>query len=67
MSKPNRELQSNTSTNSEEETDNDWTIRFEQLEAAMTAETCLVTWLENNNDNLSLEKRINNYNEDIIR
>ncbi|CAF2348021.1 unnamed protein product [Rotaria sp. Silwood2] len=50
------------------ETENEWTISFEQFEAAMNAESCLVTWFENNNNNnLSLEKRIDNYHKDIQR
>ncbi|CAF0826405.1 unnamed protein product [Rotaria sp. Silwood1] len=50
------------------EIENEWTISFEQFEAAMNAETCLVTWFENNNgNNLSLETRINNYHQDTQR
>ncbi|CAF3400844.1 unnamed protein product [Rotaria sp. Silwood1] len=50
------------------EIENEWTITFEQFEAAMNAETCLVTWFENNNgNNLSLETRINNYHQDTQR
>jgi hypothetical protein len=51
-----------------DETDNDWIISFEQFEAALNAETCLVTWLESNNNNTkTLETRINNYHQDIQR
>ncbi|UJR27471.1 hypothetical protein I4U23_008757 [Adineta vaga] len=46
----------------------EWTVSFEQFEATMIAETCLVTWLENNNiSNLSLEQRIDNYHQDLLR
>ncbi|CAF1436530.1 unnamed protein product [Rotaria magnacalcarata] len=45
----------------------EWTISFEQFEAAMNAETCLVTWLENNADNsLPLETRVKNYHQDTL-
>jgi hypothetical protein len=67
MCKPYRHLELNNNTESTEEEDNEWTISFEQLEAATNAETCLVTWLENNKNHLSLDKRINNYNGDILR
>ncbi|CAM2713950.1 unnamed protein product [Rotaria socialis] len=45
----------------------EWTVSFEQFEAAMNAETCLVTWLENNaNNSLSLETRVKNYHQDTL-
>jgi hypothetical protein len=49
------------------QTDCEWTTSFEQLEAAINAETCLVKWFENNNYDLTLEKRIDNYYQDILR
>ena len=52
------------------ETNDEWTVSFEQLQAAINAETCLVTWFDNNNtsnNNLSLEQRIHNYHQDILR
>ncbi|CAF0924420.1 unnamed protein product [Rotaria sordida] len=61
-----RQVETNDTTTNEME--NEWIINFEQFEATMNAETCLVTWFENNNgNNLSLEKRIHNYLQDIQR
>jgi hypothetical protein len=45
----------------------DWTTSFEQFEKAINAEICLVNWFEKNNYNLTLEKRIDNYHQDILR
>lgn len=45
----------------------EWTISFEQLEIAITGETCLVQWFENKTSHLTLEKRIDNYLQDILR
>ena len=45
----------------------EWTISFEQLETAITAETCLVQWFESKTSHLTLEKRIDNYLQDILR
>ena len=46
----------------------EWTISFEQLETALNTETCLVQWFENNRTcHLTLEKRIDNYLQDILR
>jgi hypothetical protein len=50
-----------------DQTNNEWTISFEQFETAIIAETCLVEWLENNNYDLTLEKCIDNYYQDILR
>jgi hypothetical protein len=65
MCKPYRRLElPNTDS---EETDNEWTLSFEQLEAAMNAEASVVTWFELNNQQKSLEERIHNYNHDSCR
>ena len=51
-----------------DEINNQWTISFEQFDAGMNAETPLVIWFESTCENkLSLEKRINNYHQDILR
>lgn len=51
-----------------QEIDDNWALSFEQFEATMNAETCLVTWLERiNEDSPSLETRINRYHQDIQR
>jgi hypothetical protein len=47
--------------------DNEWTLSFEQLEAAMNAETSLVTWFELGPQLKSFEERIHNYNQDFLR
>ena len=47
--------------------DNEWTLSFEQLEAAMNAEASLVTWFELGSQLKSLEERIHNYNQDFLR
>ena len=65
MCKPYRRLEVDTKVS--EEPDNEWTLSFEQLEAAMNAETSVVTWFELNNQQQSLEQRIHNYNQDFLR
>lgn len=65
MCKPYRRLEAE-SINSDE-TDKDWTISFEQLEAAMNAESLIVTWFELNSQQKILEERIHNYNQDFLR
>ncbi len=65
MCKPYRRLEV-ADTNSEE-INNEWTLSFEQLEAAMNAETSIVTWFELNIQHQSLEQRIHNYNQDFLR
>ena len=46
----------------------EWTVSFEQFEATMMAESCLVSWFENSDtQSPSLEQRINNYHQDILR
>lgn len=45
----------------------EWTTTFEQLEATLRVESCLVKWLSNNNYEITLEKRIENYYQDILR
>jgi hypothetical protein len=45
----------------------EWTTSFEQFETAINAEICLVNWFDNNNYDLTLEKRIDNYHQDILR
>jgi hypothetical protein len=62
MCKPYRRLEVDS-----EETNNEWTLSFEQLEAAMNAETSIVTWFELNIQQQSLEQRIHNYNQDFLR
>ena len=60
----------NNNTDNAEETDNDRTISLEQLERAINAEACLVQWLENVTPAQrapTLEERINNYHQDILR
>jgi hypothetical protein len=49
------------------QTNDQWTISFEQFEAAINTELCLVKWFENNDYDLSLEKHIDNYYQDILR
>jgi hypothetical protein len=65
MCKPYRRLEVDTKVS--EEPDNEWTLSFEQLEAAMNAEASVVTWFELNNQQQSLEQRIHNYNQDFLR
>ena len=65
MCKPYRRLDVDE-TNSEE-VNNEWTLSFEQLEAAMNAEASIVTWFELNTQQKSLEQRIQNYNQDFLR
>lgn len=65
MCKPYRRLE--VDENNSVENDNEWTLSFEQLEAAMHAETSLVTWFELNTQQQSLEQRIHNYNQDFLR
>jgi hypothetical protein len=62
MCKPYRRLEVDS-----EETNNEWTLSFEQLEAAMNAEASIVTWFELNTEHQSLEQRIHNYNQDFVR
>jgi hypothetical protein len=50
-----------------DENSSEWTTSFEQFETAINAEICLVSWFENNNYDLTLEKRIDNYHQDILR
>ena len=64
MCKPYRRLDGDTKTC--EEVDNEWTLSFEQLEAAMNAETSVVTWFELNSQHQSLEERVHNYNQDFL-
>ncbi|UJR21588.1 hypothetical protein I4U23_024670 [Adineta vaga] len=59
MSRPYRRLET-------DETTNEWTLSFEQLEAAMNAESSIVTWFESNSQQQSLEQRIHNYNQDFL-
>lgn len=66
MSKPYRRLETENTGDAEEPTD-EWTLSFEQLEAAMNAETSIVTWFEANSQQQSLEQRIHNYNQDFLR
>lgn len=61
MCKPYRRL------DLEEVDNNEWTLSFEQLEAAMNAESSIVTWFESNIQQQSLEQRIYNYNQDFLR
>ncbi|CAF1392144.1 unnamed protein product [Adineta ricciae] len=64
MSKPYRGLETDDSHS--EETTNEWTLSFEQLEGSMNAETSIVTWFETNSQQQSLEQRIHNYNQDFL-
>ncbi|CAF0721766.1 unnamed protein product [Adineta ricciae] len=64
MSKPYRGLE--TEGSHSEETTNEWTLSFEQLEGPMNAETSIVTWFETNSQQQSLEQRIHNYNQDFL-
>jgi hypothetical protein len=52
---------------SSDKNSSEWTTSFEQFETAINAEICLVSWFENNNYDLTLEKRIDNYHQDILR
>ena len=63
MCKPYRRLDESPS----EVADGEWTLSFEQLEAAMNAEASLVNWFESHNHHQSLEQRIHNYNQDFLR
>ena len=63
MCKPYRRLDDSSATSNE----NQWTLSFEQLEAAINAESCLVAWFETNSQQKSLEERIHNYNQDFLR
>lgn len=68
--KPYRQSELNNNTDNAEEPDNDRTISLEQLERAMNTEACLVQWLENVTPTQraqTLEERINNYHQDILR
>ncbi|CAF1035573.1 unnamed protein product [Adineta steineri] len=65
MCKPYRRLEGDTA--SSEETINEWTLSFEQFEAAMNAEASIVNWFEVNTQQQSLEQRIHNYNQDFLR
>ncbi len=65
MCKPYRRLDVDDSTS--EDVNNEWTLSFEQLEAAMNAEASIVTWFELNTQQKSLEQRIQNYNQDFLR
>ncbi|CAF1052748.1 unnamed protein product [Adineta steineri] len=65
MCKPYRRLEGDTANS--EETINEWTLSFEQLEAAMNAEASIVNWFEVNTQQQSLEQRIHNYNQDFLR
>jgi hypothetical protein len=63
MCKPYRLIEVNDGS---DKTDCEWTTTFEQFETAINAETCVVKWFEQNND-LTLEKCIDNYYQDILR
>lgn len=65
MCKPYRRLTGETKISDDTETE--WTLSFEQLEAAMNAETSIVNWFELNSQQQSLEQRIHNYNQDFLR
>ncbi|CAF3415812.1 unnamed protein product [Rotaria sp. Silwood1] len=65
MCKPYRGLE--VDNKNTDQTDNEWTLSFEQFEAAMNAETPIVTWFELNTHQQSLEQRIHNYNQDFLR
>ncbi|CAF3906161.1 unnamed protein product [Rotaria sp. Silwood2] len=65
MCKPYRGLE--VDNKNTEPTDNEWTLSLEQFEAAMNAETPIVTWFELNSQQQSLEQRIHNYNQDFLR
>ncbi|CAF1266589.1 unnamed protein product [Rotaria sordida] len=65
MCKPYRRLE--VDNKNIEQTDNEWTLSFEQFEAAMNAETSIVTWFELSSHRQSLEHRIHNYNQDFLR
>lgn len=64
MSKPYRLIEIDDGS---DQTIYDWTTTFEQLETSLRAELGLIHWLENNNYDLTLEKRIENYYQDILR
>jgi len=64
MCKPYRRLE--VDEKNSEEINNEWTLSFEQLEAAMNAETSVVAWFESNTQQQSLEQRIHNYNQDLL-
>lgn len=63
MCKPYRRLDSSAISTGESE----WTLSFEQLEAAVNAESCLVNWFETISQTKSLDERIHNYNQDFLR
>lgn len=65
MCKPYRRLE--TDESSTEEVNPEWTLSFEQLEAAMNAEASIVTWFELNTQDKTLEQRIYQYNQDFLR
>lgn len=65
MCKPYRRLETDESSN--EEVDPEWTLSFEQLEAAMNAEASIVNWFEMNTQDKTLEQRIYQYNQDFLR
>ncbi|CAF4942661.1 unnamed protein product, partial [Rotaria socialis] len=65
MCKPYRGLEDDNENS--DETNNQWTLSFEQFSAAMNAETPIVTWFESNTQQQSLEQRIHNYNQDFLR
>lgn len=66
MCKPYRRLETDETT-ATTEIDPEWTLSFEQLEAAMNAEASIVTWFELNTQEKSLEQRIYQYNQDFLR
>jgi hypothetical protein len=45
----------------------EWATSFEQFESTINAEICLVNWFEKNTYDITLEKRIDNYHQDILR
>lgn len=51
----------------DDESDEQWTLSFEQFEASMNAETSIISWFESNSQQQSLEQRIYNYNQDFLR
>ena len=65
MCKPYRRLE--TDEQPGEEVNPEWTLSFEQLEAAMNAEASIVNWFEINTQEKSLEQRIYQYNQDFLR
>jgi hypothetical protein len=46
--------------------ENQWTLSFEQLQAAINAESSLVSWLDTTIQRKSFDERIHNYNHDKI-